>query len=282
MAAEVPRTDMEQQLMQAVHELQVHVANLQNAPAPAPAPVFSHKAPKIPVPEKYSGPPKGDASAFVAQLKPYVLHCYNDEERIQHASLLLTGNAYKWHAAHAGNWSTFDAYCTALLAYGSDPRKHQRAVSKLRACKQTGRKVLQYNTDFTAICLDLDAGRGWDEETLLDLYLDGLDGQVRSHVEARDRPEDLLCAQKAAHIAAGESFTPATPFTKPHHGKAYPKAQYVPKNVPQPMEIGSMQQGGKKAPAWPPAHPPSKPCTVCGKGLHWAVNCPVVKAATSN
>jgi hypothetical protein len=61
---------MEQQLMQAVHELQVHVANLQNAPAPAPAPVFSHKAPKIPVPEKYSGPPKGDASAFLAQLKP--------------------------------------------------------------------------------------------------------------------------------------------------------------------------------------------------------------------
>jgi hypothetical protein len=62
-------TPREQQLMHAVSQLQGQMATLQNN-VPAPAPVFSHKAPKIPVPEKYSGPPKGDASAFLAQLKP--------------------------------------------------------------------------------------------------------------------------------------------------------------------------------------------------------------------
>jgi hypothetical protein len=274
-----PPTEREVQIMQALNQLQAQYNALQAASS-APAPSSGQKAPKIPAPDKYSGPPKGDVSAFVAQLKHYVLNCANDDERKKHASLLLTGNAYKWHTAHSGSYSTFDAYCEALLAYGTDPRKHQRAVSKLRLCKQAGRKVLQYNSDFTAISLDLESGR-WPEEVLLDVYLDGLDSQVRSHVEAHGRPANLQAAQQAAHIAAGESFTPSAPSAK----KLFPKTPYVAKNVrfqePQPMEIGTLK-GGKKATSWPPPHPPNKPCTVCGKGLHWAVECPVVKAASTN
>lgn len=280
--AEGPRTEFETKMVDEFNRLVGIVNQLENkvAATAAVVPPSNPKAPKIPVPDKYSGPGKGNVSAFVAQLLLYLHNCASDQERIQHASLLLTGNAYKWHTAHAASYATWDAYCKALLAYGTDPRKHQRAVSKLRACKQAGRKVLQYNSDFTAISLDLEHGR-WSEEVLLDVYLDGLDSQVRSHVEAHGRPANLQAAQEAAHIAAGENFTPAAPAAK----KQFPKTPFVAKNVrfqePQPMEIGTLK-GTKKATSWPPPHPPNKPCTVCGQGLHWAVNCPVVKAASSN
>ena len=277
--AEGPMTAREKELFEEVSRLGGIVLELQARPV-ATSTASNRKAPKIPVPDKYGGPPKGNVSAFVTQLQLYLANCASDEERIEHTSLLLVGNAYKWHTAHASSYATFKAYCTALLAYGSDPRKHQRAVSKLRLCKQAGRKVLQYNSDFTAISLDLEPGR-WSEEVLLDVYLDGLDSQVRSHVEAQGRPADLLGAQQAAHIAAGENFTLSTPSAK----KQFSKTPYVAKNVrfqePQPMEIGTLK-GGKKTTSWPPPHPPNKPCTVCGKGLHWAVECPVVKAASSN
>ena len=272
-------TAREQSLFAEVTRLGKVVTALEARPIATVAPSYP-KAPKIPVPDKYSGPGKGNVAAFVAQLKLYLFNCGSDRERIEHTSLLLVGNAYKWHTAHASSCANFDDYCTALLAYGSDPRKHERAVSKLRLCKQTGRKVLQYNSDFTAISLDLEPGR-WPEEVLLDVYLDGLDSQVRAHVEAHGRPTTLQAAQKAANIAAGENFTQSAPSAK----KPFPKTPYVAKNVrfqePQPMEIGTLK-GGKKATSWPPPHPPNKPCTVCGKGLHWSVECPVVKAASSN
>ena len=272
-------TAREKQLFDEVTRLGRVVLELEARPVATATP-STGKAPKIPVPDKYSGPPKGNVSAFVKQLKLYLTNCASDEDRIEHASLLLTGNAYKWHTAHASSYVTFEDYCKALLAYGSDPRKHQRAVSKLRLCKQAGKKVLQYNSDFTTISLDLEPAR-WSEGVLLDVYLDGLDSQVRSHVEAHGRPADLLTAQQAAHIAAGENFTPAAPAAK----KQFPKTPYVAKNVrfqePQPMEIGTLK-GSKKTTSWPPPHPPNKPCTVCGKGLHWAVECPVVKAASTN
>jgi hypothetical protein len=221
----------------------------------------------------------------VDKLQPYLRHCADDTDRIEHAVGLLSGNAYKWHTVHGRTIVGFQPWCKALLEYGTDPRKHENAVAKLRVCKQNSRKVQRYNSEFTTICLDLDAARGWTEGSLLDLYLEGLDSQVRSHVEARGKPANLADAQIAANIAAGESFT-AHGNSKPgsipqHHKQARFQQQHQQQQQgPKPMEIGNVKLQEKKT--WPPPHPPTKPCPICGKGLHWGVQCPTVKAAQSN
>ena len=244
-----------------------------------------YKAPKIPAPDKYSGPPN-DARAFVAKLQSYLKYCLNDEERIEHAVNLLSGNAYKWHTVHGRTVTDWNDWCAALKSYGTDPRKHENAVSKLRGCRQNSRKVQRYISDFTTICLDLDLGRGWTELSLMDLFLEGLDNQVRSHVEARGKPATLLAAQEAANIASGESFTAYVPNNNNNNNKAGPSNQNFKqvrfqKQGATPMDIGSVNvQSDKKT--WPPPHAPAKPCPICGKGGHWSVQCPTVKSAQSN
>lgn len=243
-----------------------------------------HKAPKIPVPDKYSGPPH-DATAFVDKLQPYVKYCPDDAERIEHGKNLLTGNAYKWHLVHGRTVTDFKAWCTALKAYGTNPRQHENAVSKLRGCRQNNRKVQRYISDFITICLDLSAERGWTELSLLDLFLEGLDNQVRSHVEARGRPDTLLAAHEAATIASGESFTAHVPNNANNTNKAGPSNQNFKqvrfqKQVATPMDIGNVSVKSDKI--WPPPHAPAKPCPICGKGGHWSVQCPTVKSAQTN
>jgi hypothetical protein len=285
--ADRPMTEREEEMAQAMSAMQAKIDAFENA-VPTPAPAQGRKAPRAPTPDKYNGPPKGDVAVFIMQLILYVAGCGNDAERIIHASSLLTGSAFKWHVAHGRNYKKFDDYCEALQVFGTDPRKYERAVSKLRRCLQNGRKILQYNNDFTATVLDL---AGWPENVLLDFYLDGLDSQVRSHVEARGKPTGVIDAQRAAGVASCEGFTAPTPITNKQYNNQKPQQQLqqaqrrVRFQEPQPMEIGSMQraqQATKKPSVWPPPHPPSTPCTVCGKGLHWSVNCPVVKAASSN
>jgi hypothetical protein len=275
--ADEPLTAREAQMAQTMSDMQNKIDEYENA-TPATAPAYGLKAPRVPAPDKYHGPPKGDVAAFLMQLNLYVAGCANDAERIAHTGSLLTGSAVKWHMAHGCHYTKFADYCAALSTFGTDPRKYERAVSKLRRCLQNGRKILHYDNEFTATALELE---GWPEQVLLDLYLDGLDSQVRAHVEARGKPTGVIDAQRAAVIAAGEAFAVPTPTAK----KQFSKTPYVAKNVrfqePQPMEIGTLK-GGKKATSWPPPHPPNKPCTVCGKGLHWAIQCPVVKAASSN
>jgi hypothetical protein len=153
-------TERESQMAQTISDMQTQMEELKNAP-PAPAPAYGMKAPRIPAPDKYAGPPKGDVAVFIAQLILYVAGCFNDAERIAHASSLLIGSAYKWHAAHGRNYVKFIEYCAALKAFGTEPRKYERAVSKLRRCMQNGRKILQYDTEFTATVLDLE---GWSEQ----------------------------------------------------------------------------------------------------------------------
>ncbi len=105
-----------------------------------------HKAPKIPAPDKYSGPPN-DATAFVEKLQPYLKYCEDDEERIEHGKNLLSGNAYKWHTVHGRRCPDFETWCTSLKTFGTNPRQHENAVSKLRGCTQNGRKVQCYICD---------------------------------------------------------------------------------------------------------------------------------------
>ena len=65
----------------------------------------------------------------------------------------------------------------------------------------------------------------------------------------------------------------------------------IPGPGPTPMEIGAVERSKQQQPQrqppqgnkpWPPPHPPNTPCPVCNKGKHWAVDCPVAKAAASN
>jgi hypothetical protein len=273
-------------------------ASAEAAPASAARPVG--KPPRIPDPAPFNGSPN-DTERFTQQVEFWARTCPDDDYRIRLTSTRLTGSASLWHNQHGADYTNYEEYLEALSIYFTDPRRHERAVRQLLELRQS-KSVADYNRTFTTTTLRLSADRKWSEAVLIDIYLNGLGNAVRAHVEASHRPTSLEAAQRAAIVAAGEqpssSGRPAG-----HQQQQQQQRQYQPqrgqqrgqqRDGPTPMEIGAVvqqrsdpqqrkpqrqQPGGKP---WPPPHPPKSPCPVCGKGLHWAVDCPVAKAAASN
>ena len=65
--ADEPLTAREAQMAQTMSDMQNKIYEYENA-TPATALAYGLKAPRIPVPDKHGGPPKGNVSAFVTQL----------------------------------------------------------------------------------------------------------------------------------------------------------------------------------------------------------------------
>ena len=66
--ADEPLTAREAQMAQTMSDMQNKIDEYENA-TPATAPAYGLKAPRVPAPDKYHGPPKGDVAAFLMQLK---------------------------------------------------------------------------------------------------------------------------------------------------------------------------------------------------------------------
>lgn len=285
---------------QRIQELEEENAALrtsaESAPASAARPVG--KAPRVPDPAPFNGN-SNDTERFIQQVEFWARTCPDDDYRIRMTATRLTGSAAAWHLQYGDGYTIYEEYLEGLSIYFTDPRRHERAVRQLLELRQS-KSVADYNRTFTTTTLRLSADRKWPEAVLIDIYLNGLGNAVRAHVEASHRPTSLEAAQRAAIVAAGEQPSSSG---RPAGQQQQQQRQYQPqrgqqrgqqRDGPTPMEIGAVvqqrsgpqqrrpqrqQPGGKP---WPPPHPPKTPCPVCGKGLHWAVDCPVAKAAASN
>lgn len=280
-----------EEAQQRIEALSAEIAQLKAAAdANADKPQVFGKPPRIPDPAQFNGN-SNDVDRFVDQARFWTGPCPNDDACIRLTASRLTGHAAAWNLRYGTDHTVYDEYLTALATYFQDPRRHENAVRQLIELKQ-GKSVADYNRSFTSIGLRFGADRRWPEPVLIDIYLNGLNGAVRSHVEATQRPTTLEAAQRAAIVAAGEQPSGGRPAGQPKYGGKQPQQQRQQQhNGPTPMEIGAVERSKQQQPQrqppqgnkpWPPPHPPNTPCPVCNKGKHWAVDCPVAKAAASN
>ncbi|KAF7700276.1 hypothetical protein HF521_003234, partial [Silurus meridionalis] len=247
------------------------------APAPVP-PTAPRCGVHLPTPERFAGQP--------GECHPFLLSCeitfqlqassFPDElTKVAYVISLLSGKAKRWATAE---WERRSSVCASYRAFSEELRKifdsatpRQDAARSLFQTIQDGRSVAEYATDFRTAAAESE----WDATALYDVFLRGLNAEIKNELAARDLPEDLdslisLATRIDRRMREFRSdggfrgtWQPASPSDPSH----FSTSSSLP---PQPMEIGRRHLSTSEK----ERHHSQGLCLYCGKAGHMAATCP--------
>ncbi|KAI5087420.1 nephrocystin-4-like, partial [Silurus meridionalis] len=247
------------------------------APAPVP-PTAPRCGVHLPTPERFAGHP--------GECRPFLLSCkitfqlqassFPDElTKVAYVISLLSGKAKRWATAE---WERRSSVCASYRAFSEELRKildsatpRQDAARSLFQTIQDGRSVAEYATDFPTAAAESE----WDATALYDVFLRGLNAEIKNELAARDLPEDLdslisLATRIDRRMREFRSdggfrgtWQPASP-SDPSHFSTSSSLH------PQPMEIGRRHLSTSEKER---RHSQGL-CLYCGKAGHMAATCP--------
>ncbi|KAG9008147.1 hypothetical protein FRB90_009046, partial [Tulasnella sp. 427] len=247
-------------------------------------------SPKIATPEKYDGVSKGaKAEEFIAKCESYFrfkAHLFNDDaDLIAWAVLLLSDRAWSWVQPILTNGNDIRAQNWAAFVYAFDLNfgEHDtegRSKQKIHELKQT-RSAADYTSEFNNLAVRIQ----WNDQALIDQYKRGLKTEIMKAGAIVPWPNTLPEVQERAVYMDDELFKArwlegrapnAPPQTRRPFATRLPanrtqtqtqattttNRQWQPRNK-NPITDAQKKERRKKG-----------LCLYCGKGGHFARNCP--------
>ena len=165
------------------------------APPPPPAALLHQlREAVIPTPERYAGD-LGNCRAFLFQCtlvfeqQPSTYH--TDGARVAYVMSLLRGRALDWATAVRESqphicWS-YDTFISEMKKVFDHPVRGRDASRRLLSLRQGSRSVAEFSVEFRTVASD----SRWNNESLQDAFLQGLNEAINDELAARDDPGSL-------------------------------------------------------------------------------------------
>ena len=245
--------------------------------------------PKVSLPDKYDGNPKG-FRGFVNQLNlVFVLNesrYSTDRIKIFTLGSLLIGRALSWFnpyiehpESYANVFSSYGNFIATFRATFGPVDPAITAANEIRRLNQGKGSASSYASTFVQLAADL----GWNDAALISQFRSGLNNEVKDMLVYHDYPTSLDQAISVAvrcdrrlyeNRLEQRSRGGYAPATAPRHAVTSTPVPAL--SGPTPMDIDAVQTGGR--------HPPvsdaerqrrreNNLCFRCGEPGHIAPNC---------
>lgn len=242
---------------------------------PSPQPPISMMEPRLPPPQRYTGDPNA-CRGFLTQcslsfeLQPSSFP--SDRSKVAYLITLLSGKALAWATevwgAQSPCCSSYSAFEMEFKKVFDHPIRGREASKRLLTLQQDGRSAADYAIQFRTMA----AGSGWNEESLMVCFQNGLSEALQDELVTRDpaisleslidlavRLDNRLRERKSNH-------RPFTPVTLPSSLGSLPQSP----DIPEPMNLG----GSRISPFERDRRMRERCCLYCGLPGHFRSTCP--------
>ncbi|MEJ1280938.1 paternally expressed 10 [Cricetulus griseus] len=160
------------------------------------------------LPEKFDGNPDA-LTPFIAQCQVFMEKSSRDfsvdRTRVCFVTSMLHGRAARWATAKLERcnylMNNYRAFMLELKHVFEDPQRREAAKRKIRRLRQGAGTVSEYAGIFQSVAQDLD----WDESSLVDQFLEGLNQQI--HQELSRRSEEFTVGKLPGPAVEGRAAT---------------------------------------------------------------------------
>ncbi|XP_058041525.1 receptor activity-modifying protein 1 isoform X1 [Ahaetulla prasina] len=222
------------------------------------------KKPKIPpMSGKFDGNAK-ELGLFLALVNNHMMdwgeNYWSQAAQVRAVTQNLTGRAAAWfvslYSGHSPSLQNYEHFMTALRRRFEDPLAEQKAKSRMKTIRQGRRPVADYSQEFSDL---VPLMRGWSEVTLVDIYKDGLNGDLYELCRAQASPTTLydwytLAAEMEIELVKDRGRRERAGRSNPAHFHRGPPKDAL------------MSESGRQR---------STACYRCGKEGHRAADCQV-------
>ncbi|ERE89187.1 zinc finger CCHC domain-containing protein 5 [Cricetulus griseus] len=230
------------------------------------------------LPEKFDGNPDA-LTPFIAQCQVFMEKSSRDfsvdRTRVCFVTSMLHGRAARWATAKLERcnylMNNYRAFMLELKHVFEDPQRREAAKRKIRRLRQGAGTVSEYAGIFQSVAQDLD----WDESSLVDQFLEGLNQQIHQELSRRSEvPTNLndlirLCIhieRRLVRLAAEAASRPRDP----PRGLGLPLPQSSQSDPTEPVGGARMRLTQEEK----ERRRKLNLCLYCGNGGHYADNCP--------
>lgn len=261
----------------------------------SPQPVGPPAVPEATTREPNLCPPevfKGDADQCRAFLTQCEIHFElqpssfpTDRSKVAYVISLLSGKAKQWGTAEWQNKSpctfSYSVFAKELIRVFDPVLPAREAARGLLSLKQGSRSVTAYIIDFHLLAAD----SSWNNEALMDVFLQGLNEDIKDELATRDFPsslkelEDLAAridlrlserrrersykGKQAVFTTQAKADTQLTAVSSP------------PTSEPEPMQLGRLRISAEER----FRRKQQNLCFYCGGRGHRAIGCPLKEQA---
>lgn len=231
--------------------------------------------PRLPPPQRFSGDPSA-CCGFLTQcsltfeLQPSSFP--SDRAKIAYVITLLSGKALSWATAV---WKAQSPFCSSYSAFEEEfkrvfdhPISGREASKRLLSLQQGSRTAAEYAIHFRTIA----AGSGWNNESLMVCFQNGLSETLKDDLATREPSRDLetlidlairLDNRLRERNLSRQFFTPPVSLV--------PTEQSPPsQGFPEPMQLG----GTRISPSERDRRMRERCCLYCGLPGHFRSSCP--------
>lgn len=201
-----------------------------------------------------------------------------DPERIEFIGTLLTGTAAEWFFGHGLQDERFKQYATFKQFFMETFDEHDRervAAKKITRIRQGTRDVKTYASEFLALKRKVH----WNEDTMIHLFREGLNTEIKSHLlhfPKHDTLQKLMTDAMSIDAHIREEREEITVTSTPSFNRNLSRTPIVSQEPPtEAMDIDSVQRTRRQlSPQERERRLREGRCFRCGTQGHIAAQCP--------